>query len=77
MLLIVVLWFGISAPLSAIGSYIGSRQGVRTQFTPLFGWLTGWMQGISHPVRVNQIPRQIPPAPRYLQPWVCRMTCNV
>jgi len=31
MLLIVVLWFGISAPLSAIGSYIGSRQGVRTQ----------------------------------------------
>ena len=32
MLLIVLLWFGISAPLSAIGSYIGSREGVRTQF---------------------------------------------
>lgn len=30
MLLIVLLWFGISAPLSAIGAYIGSRQGVRT-----------------------------------------------
>lgn len=30
MLLIVLLWFGISAPLSAIGSYIGARQGVRT-----------------------------------------------
>ncbi|KAF8134655.1 Endomembrane protein 70-domain-containing protein [Boletus edulis] len=58
MLLIVLLWFGISAPLSAIGSYIGSRQG-----------------GVSHPVRVNQIPRQIPPKPRYLQPWVCRVTC--
>ena len=43
----------------------------------LFDWLTGWTQGVSHPVRVNQIPRQIPPAPRYLQPWVCRRTCNV
>ena len=25
---------------------------------------------VSHPVRVNPIPRQIPPTPRYLQPWV-------
>lgn len=29
MLLIVVLWFGISAPLSAIGAYFGSKHGVR------------------------------------------------
>lgn len=29
-----------------------------------------WFQGVSHPVRVNQIPRQIPPAPRHLRPWV-------
>ena len=29
MLLIVVLWFGISAPLSSIGYYLGSKQGVR------------------------------------------------
>jgi hypothetical protein len=28
MLLIVVLWFGISAPLSAIGAYFGTKQGV-------------------------------------------------
>lgn len=27
-------------------------------------------QAISHPVRVNQIPRQIPPQPKYLRPWV-------
>ena len=53
MLLIVVLWFGISAPLSAVGSYFGSKHGA-----------------LSHPVRVNPIPRQIPPTPRYLQPWV-------
>ena len=28
MLLIVILWFGISAPLSAVGSYFGSKHGV-------------------------------------------------
>ncbi|KAG1751581.1 uncharacterized protein EDB91DRAFT_1243827 [Suillus paluster] len=60
MLLIVVLWFGISAPLSAIGSYIGSRQG-----------------GISHPVRVNQIPRQIPPSPRHLRPWASTLLAGI
>ena len=27
-------------------------------------------QKISHPVRVNAIPRQIPPPPKYLRPWV-------
>nr|GAT56317.1 predicted protein [Mycena chlorophos] len=50
MLLIVLMWFGLSAPLSAIGAYFGTKQGA-----------------VSHPVRVNQIPRQIPPAPRYLR----------
>lgn len=53
MLLIVLMWFGISAPLSAIGSYFGSKHGA-----------------LKHPVRVSQIPRQIPPAPKYLRPWV-------
>lgn len=38
MLLIVLLWFGISAPLSAIGSYIGSRQGVRARL-PVFAFV--------------------------------------
>ncbi|EIN11685.1 endosomal P24A protein [Punctularia strigosozonata HHB-11173 SS5] len=57
MFLIVVLWFGISAPLSAIGAYFGSKHGA-----------------ISHPVRVNQIPRQIPPPPKYLRPWVSAST---
>ncbi|KAI0305469.1 Nonaspanin TM9SF [Multifurca ochricompacta] len=52
MLLIVLLWFGISAPLSAVGAYFGARRGA-----------------ISHPVRVNPIPRQIPPPPKYLRPW--------
>ncbi len=27
-------------------------------------------QALKHPVRVNPIPRQIPPAPWYLRPWV-------
>ncbi|KAG7449497.1 uncharacterized protein BT62DRAFT_985108 [Guyanagaster necrorhizus] len=52
MLTIVLLWFGISAPLSAVGAYFGSKHGA-----------------IQHPVRVNPIPRQIPPQPKYLRPW--------
>jgi transmembrane 9 superfamily protein 2/4 len=53
MLVIILLWFAISAPLSGIGSYFGSKHG-----------------GVSHPVRVNQIPRQIPKVPSYLKPAV-------
>lgn len=60
MLLIVVLWFGISAPLSSIGYYFGSKQGA-----------------VSHPVRVNQIPRQIPPVPRYLKPWSSTLLAGI
>ncbi|KAH8119533.1 Nonaspanin [Phellopilus nigrolimitatus] len=52
MLFVVILWFGISAPLSSIGAYFGSKHGA-----------------VSHPVRVNPIPRQIPPAPKYLRPY--------
>ena len=35
-------------------------------------WLTVFIhpQAITHPVRVNPIPRQIPPQPKYLRPWV-------
>lgn len=32
--------------------------------------LNPFTQAIAHPVRVNQIPRQIPPQPTYLRPWV-------
>jgi transmembrane 9 superfamily protein 2/4 len=53
MVLIVVLWFGISAPLSTLGAHIGSKHGA-----------------LRHPARVQQIPRQIPPSPKYLKPWI-------
>lgn len=56
MLLIVLLWFGISAPLSGFGSYLGSKHG-----------------GLRNPVRANQIPRQIPLGPRYLNPWIAAL----
>ncbi|KZT43610.1 hypothetical protein SISSUDRAFT_1124738 [Sistotremastrum suecicum HHB10207 ss-3] len=32
---------------------------------------------ISNPVRVNQIPRQIPPPPRYLKPWSASLLSGV
>ncbi|TFK44729.1 hypothetical protein BDQ12DRAFT_621072 [Crucibulum laeve] len=60
LLLIIVLWFGISAPLSAIGAYFGSKHGA-----------------VAHPVRVNQIPRQIPPSPKYLRPWAAALISGI
>ncbi|KAJ3528668.1 hypothetical protein NM688_g7964 [Phlebia brevispora] len=60
MALIVLLWFGISAPLSALGSFYGSRHGA-----------------ITHPVRVNPIPRQIPPVPWYLRPWASTLFAGI
>ncbi|KAJ6499265.1 Nonaspanin TM9SF [Mycena sanguinolenta] len=60
MLFIIILWFGISAPLSAVGAYFGSKHGA-----------------IQHPVRVNQIPRQIPPAPKYLRPAAAALLAGI
>jgi len=60
MALIALLWFGISAPLSAIGSYYGSKHGA-----------------LKHPVRVNPIPRQIPPSPWYLRPWASTLFAGI
>ncbi|KAF8658318.1 hypothetical protein AX16_002087 [Volvariella volvacea WC 439] len=60
MLLIVLLWYGISAPLSAVGAYYGAKHGA-----------------IHHPVRVNQIPRQIPPTPKYLRPWAAMLLSGI
>ncbi|KIJ39874.1 hypothetical protein M422DRAFT_32479 [Sphaerobolus stellatus SS14] len=33
--------------------------------------------GVRHPVRVNQIPRQIPPGPKYLKPWAASMLSGI
>ncbi|KAJ2928666.1 hypothetical protein H1R20_g8444, partial [Candolleomyces eurysporus] len=60
MVIIILLWFGISAPLSAIGSYYGSKHG-----------------GLRNPVRVHQIPRQIPPGPKYLKPWIAAILSGI
>ena len=51
MLIVVIIWFLISLPLSFAGSWIAFRQAP-----------------ITAPVRTNQIPRQIPPAPSYMRP---------
>ncbi len=48
---IVTIWFIISVPLSAAGSWLAFKQ-----------------PALSTPTKVNQIPRQIPPCARSLQP---------
>ncbi|EJU04248.1 endosomal P24A protein [Dacryopinax primogenitus] len=60
MLAIVLLWFVISAPLTAVGVFFGLKHG-----------------GVSHPVRVSPIPRQIPTAPRYLRPWASALLAGI
>jgi len=60
MVLIILLWFGISAPLSAVGSYFGSKRGA-----------------VQNPLRVNPIPRQIPPGPKYLKPWAAALLSGI
>ncbi|KAF7315630.1 Transmembrane 9 superfamily member [Mycena indigotica] len=42
------------------------------------GAYIGSKQGsVAHPVRVHQIPRQIPPGPRYLQPWAAALLSGI
>lgn len=51
LLLLMVLFFGVSVPLVFLGSYFGFKK-----------------EEIKHPVRVNNIPRQVPVQPWYLHP---------
>uniref|UniRef100_A0A673GXL8 Transmembrane 9 superfamily member n=1 Tax=Sinocyclocheilus rhinocerous TaxID=307959 RepID=A0A673GXL8_9TELE len=55
---ILALWFCISVPLTFIGAYFGFKK------SPFFFKLLG----IEHPVRTNQIPRQIPEQSFYTKP---------
>lgn len=48
---LLLLWFGISVPLTLIGAYFGFKK-----------------RPLEHPVRTNQIPRQIPEQSFYTQP---------
>jgi len=51
---VLCLWFGISTPLTFIGSYFGYKK-----------------MPFEHPVRTNQIPRQIPEQAIYTKPLPC------
>ncbi|KAL8728753.1 MAG: hypothetical protein Q9181_005238 [Wetmoreana brouardii] len=69
MLVILGIWFVISVPLSFAGSWVGFRHAVsRRQLRDEQDALADISQPIAPPVRVNQIPRQIPPSTTYLRP---------
>lgn len=79
---ILALWFCISVPLTFLGAYFGFKKVVRKPqhaavvlFLPL-RWhnenvcsLFSLFKGIEHPVRTNQIPRQIPEQSFYTKPF--------
>lgn len=70
---LLALWFGVSVPLSFVGAYFGFRKRVSIFFLlitnnnliPFFKYI---FQALEHPVRTNQIPRQIPDQSVYTQP---------
>ena len=75
MLVILGIWFVISVPLSFAGSWAGFRHAVSILKPPRHpvSWrslemLLTVLQPVQPPVRVNQIPRQIPPTATYLRP---------
>ena len=75
MLAILGIWFVISVPLSFAGSWAGFRHAVSSslqlQYQPSIQQDRAILtpsQPIKAPVRVNQIPRQIPPSTKYLRP---------
>ena len=60
MIIILLLWFGISFPLVFGGFYFGYRK-----------------QPYEQPVRTNQIPRQIPEQPWYLNPFLSSVVAGI
>jgi transmembrane 9 superfamily member 2/4 len=67
-------------PLTVVGAWLGVKKGVRVFFTPSRRtvWLNSlFLQAISHPVRVNQIPRQIPQAEWWLKPWPSALIAGI
>ncbi|KAF8588664.1 endosomal P24A protein [Ramaria rubella] len=50
---------------------------INAPLTVLGGLIGKKHGGVSHPVRVNQIPRQIPPGPKYLRPWPAALLSGI
>lgn len=75
---LLALWFCVSVPLTFIGAYFGFRKRVSKQLMFRSQLKHEWkltihpliilFQALEHPVRTNQIPRQIPDQSVYTQP---------
>lgn len=76
---IVALWFLINIPLTVAGAVVGGKKGVSRLYpqTSLSLTCCYHVQAVSHPVRVNQIPRQIPPTEWWLKPWPSAIIAGV
>uniref|UniRef100_A0A7S0Y162 Transmembrane 9 superfamily member n=2 Tax=Hemiselmis andersenii TaxID=464988 RepID=A0A7S0Y162_HEMAN len=57
---LLLMWLGISAPLTLVGAFFGYRK-----------------QPIENPTRVNQIPRQVPAQPWFVNFWVNLLVCGL
>lgn len=72
---LLALWFCVSVPLTFVGAYLGFRK--RVSYSSVVCWIkkskinqnfVRFLQPLEHPVRTNQIPRQIPDQSIYTQP---------
>lgn len=75
LLALLALWFCVSVPLTFVGAYFGFRKRVslrgaakKRTHRSLTSHLIFTAQAFEHPVRTNQIPRQIPDQSVYTQP---------
>lgn len=68
MLVILGIWFVISVPLSFAGSWTGFKHRVSDLDYDTTHIIADNSKPVQPPVRVNQIPRQIPPSTTYLRP---------
>jgi len=75
---LLVLWFGVSTPLVFVGSYFGFNKGACRSSPPSppppppppAHPSPTRADAVSHPVRTNTIPRQIPQQPWYMSGWL-------
>ncbi|KAG8678167.1 hypothetical protein FRC09_020062, partial [Ceratobasidium sp. 395] len=66
-----------AVPLGTMVAIVALWFVISAPLSAIGGYFGNKHGGVSHPVRVNQIPRQIPPAPKYLRPWAASLLAGI
>ncbi|KAG8695865.1 hypothetical protein FRC08_007516 [Ceratobasidium sp. 394] len=66
-----------AVPLGTMVAIVALWFVISAPLSAIGGYFGNKHGAVSHPVRVNQIPRQIPPAPKYLRPWAASLLAGI